>query len=62
MKKRCWSDPMLTSTRLVACVGLICAAKSYKSQFKRQAVRLMESSEKPASDVALRLGVRRSWM
>jgi len=34
--------------------------KTYTSQFKREAVRLMESSEKPASDVARQLGVIRN--
>ena len=29
--------------------------KTYTSQFKREAVRLMESSDKPASDVARQL-------
>ena len=33
----------------------------YTSQFKREAVRLLESSEKPASYVARQLGVRR-WI
>ena len=30
--------------------------KRYTSEFKREAVRLMGSSEKPASDVARQLG------
>ena len=36
--------------------------KTYTSQFKREAVRLMESSEKPAADVARQLGVRRNQL
>ena len=36
--------------------------KTYTSQFKREAVRLMASSEKPASDVARQLGVRRNQL
>ena len=36
--------------------------RKYTSEFKREAVRLMESSEKPASDVARQLGVRRNQL
>jgi len=36
--------------------------KTYTSQFKREAVRLMESSDNPASDVARQLGVRRNQL
>jgi transposase-like protein len=36
--------------------------KKYTSEFKREAVRLMESSEKPSSDVARQLGVRRNQL
>ena len=36
--------------------------KIFTSQFKHEAVRLMESSEKPASDVARQLGVRRNQL
>jgi transposase len=36
--------------------------KQYTAQFKREAVRLMESSDKPASDVARQLGVRRNQL
>lgn len=36
--------------------------KKYTSQFKREAVRLMESSEKPPSDLARQLGVRRNQL
>ena len=36
--------------------------KTYTSQFKREAVRLMESSDKPASDVARQLSVRRNQL
>jgi len=34
--------------------------KQFTSEFKREAVRLMESSEKPSSEVARELGVRRN--
>lgn len=36
--------------------------KVFTSQFKREAVRLMESSEKSASEVARQLGVRRNQL
>lgn len=36
--------------------------KKYTSEFKREAVRLMESSEQPSSDVARQLGVRRNQL
>jgi transposase len=36
--------------------------KTYTSQFKREAVRLMESSEKLAFDVTPQLGVRRNQL
>ena len=36
--------------------------KKYTSEFKREAVRLMESSEKPSSEVARQLGVRRNQL
>jgi transposase len=36
--------------------------KQYTSEFKREAVRLMESSEKPPSDLARQLGVRRNQL
>lgn len=36
--------------------------KTYTSQYKREAVRLMESSEKPASDIARQLNVRRNQL
>lgn len=36
--------------------------KIFTSEFKREAVRLMESSEKPASDLARQLGVRRNQL
>ena len=36
--------------------------KTYTSQFKREPVRLMESSDKPASDIARQLGVRRNQL
>jgi transposase len=36
--------------------------KKFTSEFKREAVRLMESSEKPSSEVARQLGVRRNQL
>ena len=36
--------------------------KVFTSQFKHEAVRLMESSAKPASEVARELGVRRNQL
>lgn len=36
--------------------------KKYTSEFKREAVGLMESSEKPSSAVARQLGVRRNQL
>lgn len=36
--------------------------KKFTSEFKREAVRLMESSSKPAADVARELGVRRNQL
>jgi transposase len=36
--------------------------KRYTSEFKREAVRLMESSQKPSSAIARELGVRRNQL
>ena len=36
--------------------------KQFTSEFKREAVRMMDSSEKPSSEVALELGVRRNQL
>ena len=36
--------------------------KSFSQEFKREAVRLMESSEKPSSEVARQLVVRRNQL
>jgi transposase len=36
--------------------------KKFTSEFKREAVRLMESSQKPSSEVARELGVRRNQL
>lgn len=36
--------------------------KKYTSEFKREAVRLMESSQKPSTDIARQLGVRRNQL
>ena len=36
--------------------------KSFTAEFKREAVRLLESTEKPASDLARELGIRRNQL
>jgi transposase len=36
--------------------------RTYTSQFKREAVKLMEQCDKPASDLARQLGVRRNQL
>ena len=36
--------------------------KSFSSEFKREAVRLLESSQKPPADLARELGVRRNQL
>jgi len=36
--------------------------KKYTAEFKREAIRLMESSQKPSSDLARQLGVRRNQL
>jgi len=36
--------------------------KSFSSEFKREAVRLLETSQKPAADLARELGVRRNQL
>lgn len=36
--------------------------KQYTAEFKREAVRLMESSGRPTSDIARELGVRRNQL
>ena len=36
--------------------------KKFPSEFKREAVRLMESSDKPSSEIARELGVRRNQL
>ncbi|HUC97998.1 MAG TPA: transposase [Candidatus Polarisedimenticolaceae bacterium] len=36
--------------------------KRFTSEFKREAVRLMDSSEKPSSEIARQLGVRRNQL
>ncbi|UCH48235.1 MAG: transposase [Betaproteobacteria bacterium] len=36
--------------------------KTYTKEFKAEAVRLMQTSEQPASDVARQLGVRRNQL
>ncbi len=36
--------------------------KQYTKEFKEEAVRLMQSSDKPASEVAMELGIRRNQL
>ena len=36
--------------------------KSFSSEFKREAVRLLDSSQKPPADLARELGVRRNQL
>lgn len=36
--------------------------KTYTKEFKSEAVRLMQTSEQPASDVARQLGIRRNQL
>ena len=36
--------------------------RKYTAEFKREAVRMMESSDKPCSEVARELGVRRNQL
>lgn len=36
--------------------------KTYSKEFKREAVRLMENTDKPAADIARELGVRRNQL
>jgi transposase len=36
--------------------------KTYTKEFKLEALRLMEQSERPASEVAMQLGIRRNQL
>lgn len=36
--------------------------KTYTREFKQEAVRLMDESDKPASEIALELGIRRNQL
>lgn len=36
--------------------------KTYTKEFKLEALRLMEQSERPASDIAMQLGIRRNQL
>lgn len=36
--------------------------KTYSKEFKEEAVRLMETSEKPSSEIAMELGIRRNQL
>ncbi len=36
--------------------------KTYPKEFKLEAIRMMESSDKPASEIAMQLGIRRNQL
>ena len=36
--------------------------KTYTKEFKEEAVKLMESSDRPAADIAMELGIRRNQL
>jgi transposase len=36
--------------------------KTYTREFKQEAVRLMEASDRPASEIAMELGIRRNQL
>jgi transposase len=36
--------------------------KTYTKQFKEEAVRMMESSDRPAAEIAMELGIRRNQL
>jgi len=36
--------------------------KTYTKEFKLEALRLMESSDRPASEIAMKLGIRRNQL
>lgn len=36
--------------------------KTYTKEFKQEAVRLMESSDRPAAEIAMELGIRRNQL
>jgi transposase len=36
--------------------------KSYTKEFKQEAVRLMEASDRPAAEIAMELGIRRNQL
>jgi len=36
--------------------------KTYSKEFKLEAIRLMEQSERPASEIAMQLGIRRNQL
>ncbi len=36
--------------------------KTYTKEFKQEAVRLMEDSDRPASEIAMELGIRRNQL
>ncbi len=36
--------------------------KTYTKEFKREALRMMEATERPASEIAMKLGIRRNQL
>lgn len=36
--------------------------KTYTKEFKKEAVRMMESSDRPAAEIAMELGIRRNQL
>lgn len=36
--------------------------KTYSKEFKEEAIRLMETSQKPSSEIAMELGIRRNQL
>ena len=36
--------------------------KTYTREFKQEAVRLMETTDRPASEIAMELGIRRNQL
>jgi len=61
-----WVSPGLTDTLDKGQINLrrcsMTKRKKFTLEFKREAVRLMESSDKPSSEVARDLGVRRNQL
>jgi transposase len=39
----------------------MCARKQFTPEFKREAVQLLESGSRPASEIVRELGIARNW-